>query len=78
MDAPTRPSVTDSIAPSKPKTRRWRIRDVLRSFNGGPGYDGPKSDHFDGQLFFNPDVQVGRSFKDFLRWQATQTLARVG
>jgi L-ascorbate metabolism protein UlaG (beta-lactamase superfamily) len=38
---------------------------------GGPGYDGPRSDHFDGQQFFNPGAPAGRSFADFLRWQRT-------
>jgi L-ascorbate metabolism protein UlaG (beta-lactamase superfamily) len=52
--------------------RSWSLRDVLRSLNGGPGYAGPPSDHFDGHRFFNPDVQAGRSFKDFLRWQRTR------
>ncbi len=73
MDAPTRPSAT-GLAVSRPTTlsRRWRIRDVLRSLNGGPGYDGPESDHFNGHRFFNPDAPTGRSFADFLRWQRTQ------
>jgi L-ascorbate metabolism protein UlaG (beta-lactamase superfamily) len=52
--------------------RPWRIRDVLRSLNGGPGYQGPPSDHFDGARFFNPGVNVGKSFRDFLRWQRTR------
>jgi L-ascorbate metabolism protein UlaG (beta-lactamase superfamily) len=65
MDAPTRP-----IAWTPP--RRWRIRDTLRSLNGGPGYKGPRSDHFDGERFFNPGRPGGRSFKDFLRWQRTR------
>src|SRR5882757_8041349 len=72
MDAPARPNATASIAGPKPRTRRWGIRDVLRSLNGGPGYEGPKSDHFDGYRFFNPDVTAGRTFKDFLRWQRTR------
>lgn len=42
-----------------------------RSLRGGPGYRGPKSDHFDGRTFFNPDASAGRSFGDFLRWQRT-------
>jgi len=42
-----------------------------RSLGGGPGYRGPKSDHFDGETFFNPDASAGRSFGDFLRWQRT-------
>jgi L-ascorbate metabolism protein UlaG (beta-lactamase superfamily) len=48
---------------------------VLRSLEGGPGYEGPPSDHFDGHRFFNPDVRAGRSFKDFLRWQRTRQRA---
>jgi L-ascorbate metabolism protein UlaG (beta-lactamase superfamily) len=65
MDTPARPTTT--IAPPP-----WRIRDVLRSLDGGPGYDGPPSDHFDGHRFFNPGAKTGRSFKDFLRWQRTR------
>jgi L-ascorbate metabolism protein UlaG (beta-lactamase superfamily) len=77
MNAPTLPSATGpATLASKTQVRRWRIRDVLRSLNGGPGYDGPQSDHFNGQLFFNPDGPAGRSFKDFLRWQRTQQRKR--
>jgi L-ascorbate metabolism protein UlaG (beta-lactamase superfamily) len=77
MNAPTLPSGTSTATlPSKTQVRRWRIRDVLRSLIGGPGYDGPQSDHFNGQLFFNPDAPTGRSFKDFLRWQRTQQRKR--
>lgn len=74
MDAPARPTLAPSTNahPEAVAPRRWRIRDVLRSLNGGPGYSGPPSDHFDGQLFFNPDVKAGRSFKDFLHWQRTR------
>jgi L-ascorbate metabolism protein UlaG (beta-lactamase superfamily) len=42
-----------------------------RSLRGGPGHRGPRSDHFDGRVFFNPDASAGRSFGDFLRWQRT-------
>jgi len=49
----------------------WGLRDTLRSLGGGPGYDGPPSDHFDGRFFFNPDASAGRSFRDFLRWRRT-------
>jgi L-ascorbate metabolism protein UlaG (beta-lactamase superfamily) len=45
------------------------MSDMLRSLKGGPGYDGPLSDHFDGHRFFNPGAKTGRSFRDFLRWQ---------
>jgi L-ascorbate metabolism protein UlaG (beta-lactamase superfamily) len=47
------------------------LRNTLRSLAGGPGYHGPRSDHFDGRLFFNPDASAGRSFRDFLRWRRT-------
>ena len=69
MDAPARPST-----PSAPQ--RWGFREVLRSLNGGPGYSGPPSDHFDGQRFFNPGAPAGRSFGDFLRWQRTRERTR--
>jgi L-ascorbate metabolism protein UlaG (beta-lactamase superfamily) len=42
-----------------------------RSLRGGPGHRGPRSDHFDGETFFNPDASAGRSLGDFLRWQRT-------
>jgi len=48
-----------------------RLRAFLRSIGGGPGYNGPPSDHFDGHHFFNPEAPAGRSFGDFLRWQRT-------
>jgi L-ascorbate metabolism protein UlaG (beta-lactamase superfamily) len=47
------------------------LRALLRSIRGGPGHEGPPSDHFDGRHFFNPDAPTGRSFGDFLRWQRT-------
>ena len=48
-----------------------RLRALLRSIGGGPGYQGPASDHFDGRHFFNSDAPAGRSFGDFLRWRRT-------
>lgn len=48
---------------------------MLRSLNGGPGYTGPRSDHFDGERFFNQQAQAGHGFKDFLRWQRTRQRA---
>jgi hypothetical protein len=69
MDAPARPSTL-------PAPLRWGFREVLRSLNGGPGYSGPPSDHFDGQRFFNPGTPAGRSFGDFLRWQRTRQRTR--
>jgi L-ascorbate metabolism protein UlaG (beta-lactamase superfamily) len=47
------------------------LRGLLRSLAGGPGHKGAASDHFDGQLFFNPDSSAGRSFRDLLRWRRT-------
>ncbi|MER9329487.1 MBL fold metallo-hydrolase [Mesorhizobium sp. M0488] len=32
-------------------------------------YSGPPSDHFDGNLFFNPDGQIPGRFSDLLKWQ---------
>src|SRR5579872_269206 len=65
MDTPVRRT-------GSPSFRRWSIRDTLRSLDGGPGYDGPASDHFNGRVFFNPDARTSRGFKDFLRWQRTR------
>ena len=36
---------------------------------GNRYYSGPKSDHFDGRVFFNPNGSAPRSFTDLLRWQ---------
>jgi L-ascorbate metabolism protein UlaG (beta-lactamase superfamily) len=44
---------------------------TLRSLLGGPGHRGPKTDHFDGQRFFNPVGSTGRSFADVRRWRRT-------
>ncbi len=56
---------------------RWRelFEELVRlpqSLRGGPGFQGPASDHFDGRFFFNPGAPAGRSFRDFLRWQRTR------
>ncbi|MEM9331515.1 MAG: MBL fold metallo-hydrolase [Pseudomonadota bacterium] len=32
-------------------------------------YTGPKSDHFDGKIFFNPEGTPPRKFTDLLKWQ---------
>ncbi|WP_407177889.1 MBL fold metallo-hydrolase [Bradyrhizobium sp. STM 3562] len=32
-------------------------------------YSGPKSDHFDGERFFDPDGAPPKAFRDVLRWQ---------
>jgi len=64
MDTPARRAIAAART-------RWGIRNTLRSLSGGPGYFGPRSDHFDGRFFFNPDASAGRSFRDFLRWRRT-------
>ena len=38
----------------------------------GPVYQGPKSDHFDGERFFNEGVRE-KDLGDLLRWQRTRT-----
>jgi L-ascorbate metabolism protein UlaG (beta-lactamase superfamily) len=53
------------------KKRSWSLLDTLRSLRGGPGYEGPASDHFDGRYFFNPGAPSGRSLRDLLRWRRT-------
>jgi len=37
-----------------------------------PGYDGSKSDHFDGKRFHNQDAHARRTFLDFLKWMTTR------
>jgi L-ascorbate metabolism protein UlaG (beta-lactamase superfamily) len=60
----------------------WKVRPALgicarlRSIAGGPGYRGPRSDHFDGRHFFNADATAGRSFLDLLRWRFTAERTR--
>lgn len=34
-----------------------------------PYYSGPKSDHFDGKVFFNPGGEPPKGFTDLLRWR---------
>lgn len=44
-----------------------KTRALLRSLQGGPGYAGPPSDHFDGRHFFNPEAPSGRFLLDVAR-----------
>jgi L-ascorbate metabolism protein UlaG (beta-lactamase superfamily) len=37
-----------------------------------PGYQGPASDHFDGEVFFNQDRPESHGSLDAMRWQATR------
>lgn len=34
-----------------------------------PGYDGPVSDHFDGEVFFNRHARFSKGLSDVLRWR---------
>lgn len=43
-----------------------------RATQGSFYYNGPSSDHFDGQRFFNPGGDRSRSFVEFLHWQLTK------
>ena len=57
--------------------RSWRewlaeLRDLPATLRGGPGYRGPRSDHFDGQRFFNPGASAGKGLRDVLRWMSTR------
>jgi L-ascorbate metabolism protein UlaG (beta-lactamase superfamily) len=61
-----------------PGLRGWldalrALTDLQRSMRGGPGYRGPRSDHFDGEYFFNASASAGKSFADLLRWRRTRT-----
>lgn len=40
-----------------------------RSFGGNSYYTGPKSDHFDSKIFFNPEGVPPNKFADLLKWQ---------
>jgi L-ascorbate metabolism protein UlaG (beta-lactamase superfamily) len=42
---------------------------LLLTACGAPTYQGPKSDHFDGERFFNPERPQTNSFGTFLKWQ---------
>lgn len=37
-----------------------------------PGYTGPRSDHFDGEVFHNQEPQESHGFFDLIKWQATR------
>ncbi|MGH8258903.1 MAG: hypothetical protein ACREUG_04360, partial [Steroidobacteraceae bacterium] len=67
MDVPSQPS-----RPARRRLRRPRgLRALIRSLGGGPGHAGERSDHFDGERFFDPAGSAGRTFRDFLRWRRT-------
>ncbi len=49
-----------------------QLNSLRRSLRGGAGYRGPRSDHFDGERFFNPGTGAGKSMADFWRWRRTR------
>jgi hypothetical protein len=58
-------------------TPGWRevlseLRALPGSLRGGPGYRGQRSNHFDGQRFFNPGAGAGKSLGELWRWQRTR------
>jgi L-ascorbate metabolism protein UlaG (beta-lactamase superfamily) len=48
------------------------LTELPRTLRGGPGHHGPRSDHFDGQRFFNPGARAGKSLAELWRWQRTR------
>jgi L-ascorbate metabolism protein UlaG (beta-lactamase superfamily) len=60
------------MSPHAPPTRLGMLG-TLRSLLGGPGHRGPKTDHFDGERFFNPVGSTGRSFAEVRRWRRTSS-----
>ena len=41
---------------------------------GGQSWRGVKSDHFDGEYFFNPHGPTGNTFSNFLKWQRSRRM----
>lgn len=44
---------------------------LYRSLAGGPGWQGPPTDHFDGREFHNATGPAGRTLAEILRWRRT-------
>jgi L-ascorbate metabolism protein UlaG (beta-lactamase superfamily) len=42
---------------------------LLGKLFSGPRHAGPSSDHFDGNVFFNPDREAQGGWRDFVKWQ---------
>lgn len=41
---------------------------------GGQSWRGVKSDHFDGEYFFNPHGPTGNTFSNFMKWQRSRRM----
>lgn len=48
---------------------------VSKANAGNRYYNGPRSEHFDGRVFFNPNGVEPAGFSDLLRWQLGETRA---
>ena len=47
------------------------VRELQKNLAGGPPHRGSRSDHFDGQRFFNPGACTDRSWRDLIKWCRT-------
>ena len=41
-----------------------------------PYYNGPKSDHFDGRVFFNPQGEQPKGLANFIKWKFMERQAK--
>lgn len=48
---------------------------IFLSCNSTPRYQGPKSDHFDGKIFYNPEGNSKKNLFDILKWKLFSTKA---
>jgi len=58
--------------------QRWHemataLKRLRQSLRGGPGHRGARSDHFDGERFFNLGASAGKSTADLWRWRRTRS-----
>ena len=49
------------------------LRALPANLRGGPGHRGARSDHFDGNQFFNPGGRAGKDWEEWWRWMRTRT-----
>jgi L-ascorbate metabolism protein UlaG (beta-lactamase superfamily) len=79
----TRPRANNNRTKSRTMNRRRWLRGLTGAgatgtavwlgkntwLSAGPGWKGPRSDHFDGRRFFNPEGPESRGLVDFWRWK---------
>jgi L-ascorbate metabolism protein UlaG (beta-lactamase superfamily) len=56
------PPESEFISPDEPG--KWKAGRLAN-----PYYSGPKSDHFDGRIFFNPGGKAPGAFRDVVKWR---------